>query len=291
MKERFLIAKGWQGFCDRLQALSFCISVAKQHDRILYVDWNDRIWTHNNVGFYDYFYFSDLPYVRTIDPILKYETDVYPAFWKRGLSLQVDNWIYKLKDETSMKPEEYHYERVWVSPCIGFRRFHYSELFSHLRLDPAVAKYVWERLKTLDKDLPVVHLRGTDRPSTQEAWEALKEKAPVAYVLSDDKTLIDRWMSESPNSVLLSRTPSPITGKGSHYLSAQELEKYDAKKEILNVDLICDFITLAQAKEAYALVEESLFYTIARACGAIGAEKLLSESPSSVLDLSPRKKK
>jgi hypothetical protein len=101
-------------------------------------------------------------------------------------------------------------------------------------------------------DLPLVHLRGTDREFKEYHWEALREKAPVAAVISDDATLVERWMNESPDSKLLSK---PVKGYTHKMLTS---------KHKSNIALLTDFIALAQAPEAYALNQESLFFKMAR---------------------------
>jgi hypothetical protein len=111
---------------------------------------------------------------------------------------------------------------------------------------------VKDQIPLVKFDLPLVHLRGTDRKHTEEQWEALREKAPVAMVISDDATLVERWMKDSPDSKLLSK---PVKGYTHKMLTS---------KHKSNIALLTDFIALAQAPEAYALNQESLFFKMAR---------------------------
>ena len=280
---RYLISKGWEGFCDRLQCLSHCVSLALNYNRILCVDWEDRIWSHGEGGFYRYFDLVDLPYITSAEQIPR-DLEVFPAFWRRGLGLPVDEWVHKLKDELVFDPQEgKHYEAVWVHPGVGFRAFDFDQLPKHLRLNAEAAGEIKPLLEKAPPNLPVVHLRGTDRPLSEERWQAVRQAAPVACVISDDATLVRRWLDESSDSVVLSDTLVEGQTAG-HKLDPQSLDKIGLDKHRMNIRLLADFILLAAAKDAHALNEESVFFKMARLFGACGGvPALFQQAPEPII--------
>jgi hypothetical protein len=244
---KYLINKGWEGFGDRLECLSYAVTNAKRFNRILYVDWNDTIWKE---GFYRYFHFVDLPYTDQLNDIADSLT-VWPSFWQYKLMLPANEWIhedtYKFLNE--FKPMEgVRDEDVWVLVGVGYREWNWPDLQKHLRLN----KETIEEIGSIPVDLPVVHLRGTDRNFSEESWQALKEKVSVARVIGDDYKLIKRWIEESPESIVQSE---PIEGI---------YHKSIAPKHKQNISLLRDFMTLSEANEAYALNDESIFFKHAR---------------------------
>jgi hypothetical protein len=238
-----------------------------RYNRIIYVDWEDRIWSHGAGGFYRYFDLVDLPHVTSADQIPN-DLEVFPPFWTRGLGLPAGEWVHKLKDELVFDPQEgRHYEPVWVHPGVGFRAFDFEQLPKHLRLKPEVAAELRPLLASAPADLPVVHLRGTDRALSEESWQAVRLAAPVACILSDDAALVKRWLEESPESVVLSDTLVSGSVAG-HKLDPQTLNQMGLDKYRMNVRLLADFIVLASAKEAHGLNEQSVFFSMARLFGA-----------------------
>lgn len=281
---RYLVSKGWEGFCDRLQCLSNCINFSLTYNRILCVDWSDRIWTQGDESFYTYFCLVDLPYVESIHQIPR-GLDTYPEFWKNGLGLTTDEWIHKLKDNLALNVEEgKHFEPIWVHPGVGFRRYDFNQLPKHLRLTTQTATEIKPLLARVNSTLPVVHLRGTDRAFTEERWQHLRQQAPVANVLSDDARLTARWMSESPESIVLSDTMTEAK-QGGHKLKADEIAKLGYTKHQMNIRLITDFLTIASAKEVFALNEESLFFKMSRLFGACHGVEAILQTPSAPQDL------
>jgi hypothetical protein len=278
----YLISKGWEGFCDRLQCLSHCLNIAVQNHRVIYVDWEDRIWCHGSGGFFSYFDLVDICYV-TSDLDIPRELPVFPPFWTRGLGLPADEWIHKVKDEVvfdlqSSAPDQ----PVWVHPGVGFRAYDFNLFPKHLRLNTEVAVEILPLLARAIDELPVVHLRGTDRPMSEERWASLRASAPVASVISDDLSLAKRWMAESPQSVLLSDTLVAEKAAG-HKLDAGTLGNYGLTKHAMNIRLLADFLILARAKTAYALNAESVFFSMARLFGACGGvEPLFQPAPVAI---------
>lgn len=266
----YIIAKGWEGFCDRLQILSNCIDVAISTGRTIHVDWNDRIWTHDNRGFFDYFNIVGLPVVTLLTEI-PYMREVHPVFYKGGLGLQTDEWMYDIKHHLVF--DATNTEKVLVNCGIGFRTHNFNTLIKHLRIVEEVKICIKSALLKVPQELPVVHLRGTDRPVDETCWEDLRSRVPIAAVVSDDLLLGARWMKESPSSILLSNSliDSLIAP---HKLSAEALANFNLTKHQLNIGLITDFFVIAQASTAYTLNNSSLFFQMARLFGACGGTKL-----------------
>jgi len=243
---RYMISKGWEGFADRLQCLSYCVATAKLYNRILYVDWTDTIWKD---GFYRYFHLVDLPHVTQVTDIDETLT-VYPSFWKHKLMLPANEWAHDIKEQLKFEPTVgKHYERVWVHSGVSFRAYNMPELSMHLRLNSDIA----EAIEPTDFDIPVVHLRGNDRSFTEEQWKELREKAPTAMVVSDDIKLVERWLKESPSSTVLSYPKEGV------YHKTITPTKHD-----MNMAVLRDFIAISKAKEAYALNDKSIFLKMAR---------------------------
>ncbi len=278
----YLISKGWEGFADRLQCLSHCVAMALQHERVLFVDWDDRIWSHGEGGFFRYFVLVDLCYVTSAEAIPR-AMPVFPPFWTRGLGLPADEWIHKVKDEVVFDLQKINpSEPVWVHPGVGHRAFDFNQLPLHLRLSAQASQEIAPLLKRVMPGLPLVHLRGTDRPMSEERWAAVRQAAPVACVISDDLALARRWMAESPQSVLLSNTLVDDKAAG-HKLGGAALARYGLSKHAMNIRLLADFLLLANATQAHALNEESLFFKMARVFGACGGvDKLLLPAPNAI---------
>jgi hypothetical protein len=247
------VVKGWEGFGDRLQCLSYAILSAKRFNRVLYIDWTDNIWKE---GFYRYFHFAGVPYIERLSDIDESAT-VWPSFWRHKLMLPANNWVHDQpwKDANQFNPMEgNHWEDVWVQTNNGFRQWDTKDLSLHLRLN----KKTISEIGGVPVDLPVAHLRGTDRKFEEDGWAALREKAPIARVISDDATLAKRWMDESPKSIMQSQ---PIEGVTHKTIGGQ--------KHKMNIALLRDFLTLSRAPEAFALNEASTFFKQARTINTI----------------------
>lgn len=269
---RYIIAKGWEGFCDRLQCLSHCIDIALHYNRILFVDWGDRIWSHDERNFYSYFDLVGVPYVVSAQQIPS-ALDTYPAFWTRGFGMPCDEWIYNVKGYLSFDATlRNHHEPVWIHPCIGPRYYDFGRLPSQLRFKPEIAAEVAALIKDVPSDLPVVHLRGTDRAVPEGRWEELRKAAPTAVVVSDDAELAQRWLHESPDSRVVTDTMAPVGGNqiGTHKADPVTLKQRGHDKHGLNLRLLADFILMARAPQAHAINEKSVFFTMARFFGKCG---------------------
>ena len=268
-KHKYIIQKGWQGFCDRLQTTSYCISLAKMYNRILYIDWRDRIWTHDEKDFYSYFYLTDVEYITSFTTIPK-DLSVYPSFWQDILNKPADDWVHSLKDYTNMHLEDWPYEDVWVNNSVDYRRWDFDQLANVLRFKEEIAIEIAGMIR-YKNDRPIVHLRGTDKDFvfSQERFYMLAEKYPDAYILSDDAELVEKWLEKNPDAVVLSDQLQKGKG-GGHLRSAKELQDIGTTKHQMNLRMLADFIMLASATEAYELIEESAFFQMARLFGKCG---------------------
>ena len=266
---RYIVNKGWEGFADRLQTLSYGISISLFHNRILCVDWSDQIWTHDDKSFYTYFDLVDIPYVTSVHDIPSH-LRTFPAFWTGGLGLRVDEWIHRLKDQLTLNVAEWtNDDPIWVFPGVSHRRWDFGQMTRILRLSATAATEIAPLMAAAPVELPVIHLRGTDRPVPEGQWEKLRQTAPVACVISDDKKLVTRWMEESPESVLVSDTLVEGTSAG-HKRDVKSLEAAGLTKHRMNIRLLADFLILARAKERLALNPNSVFFKMARLFGDCG---------------------
>jgi hypothetical protein len=101
-----------------------------------------------------------------------------------------------------------------------------------------------------------VHLRGNDRCFSDGNWARLRQLAPIAYVLGDDTKLIERWMNESPDSIVISTPMENVT----HFSTNVDKHEY-------NIKVLRDFFILCSATVAHALNEDSIYYQMSRIMG------------------------
>lgn len=279
LRNKYIISKGWQGFGDRLQCLSYCLSIAKTYNRILHVDWRDRIWTHDNKDFHSYFYFTGVSYVERLDSIEP--GSIHPSFWENILHKNLDDWVHGIRQWTELGLDNFPEQDIWVHNCVGFRRWDFGVLAKHLRLVPEAATAIAVLMKDFDPLEPVVHLRGTDKQFSEERWQELRKQAPVAQIVSDDERLVNRWMDESPSSRLLSDTLVSGSG-GGHLMAAKDLS---VTKHEMNIRLLADFLIIGSAKDAYGLVTDSCFFEMARSfVSSGGLEGLFNQQTKSAWD-------
>lgn len=241
--EKYVINGGFQGLGDRLQCLSYCMAFATKHNRILKINWEDRVW---NDDFHNYFDIVGLPYTR--DKIDFANKSVQPAIWKVLGDIPPDDWIWDLKTD---KIDDYTADVV-VHGGVGFRIYNMWYICQHLR----IKKPIIDMINT--DPLPVVHLRGTDRYYQSKPLEEIFEKSGPARVLSDDIRLVEKWMKLSPDSVVLTSGRADL--RPFHYVLENVYER--------NCRAIADFMTLALAEEAHSNNDQgdspSLYYIMAR---------------------------
>jgi len=244
--QKHVISLGFEGLGDRLECLSYCLSIALKQNRILRVNWHDRMWGDS---FYRYFALVGVPYETKVE----FEgRSVSPAVWSALGDRHAENWVYdfnheKLDDRT---------EDIIVHPGVGYRQYNFPQLAQHLRV---IVPVPFERHES------VVHLRGTDRHEQSADLKDLSETAGPSAVVSDDPRLVEEWMRLSPDSVVLSSGRADL--RPFHSLTEDPFER--------NCRVIGDWLTVALAQRAYTNNEKSLFFQTARFLGT--PEMLLQE--------------
>ena len=180
---KYIVHLGWAGFGDRLQALCHCILIAQKRNRILYTNWMDE---HFQDSFWAYFNLTGIPYTKEFPA-----GDTYPKVFEH-LRAPASSWIYDLKDYTLDQSNA----TVLVFSSKGTRTFGWGTLTNHLTLTEQTQEEVMALVKGLENligDLPLIHLRGTDRKWEKEAVYALAEKHGKAAITSDDNRAIDAY--------------------------------------------------------------------------------------------------
>jgi len=249
MNHKLIVSKGWEGFADRLQCLSYCIDMAVKYNRGLCVDWSDTLWTE---GFYRYFSIAGLEESK---PNITHS--IYPEFWTNAVNKSNGDWIYRIKDYVGFDIAAADGDtQVWVHAGVGFRAWSMTTLAKRLKIECLA------ELGEIKVYPSLVHLRGTDRPADLDKLQALAEQHPQAVVVSDDVTCVQKWLEINPQAQVLTETLS-TDGRGLHQVGLHGWTRHQ-----LNLRAISDFLTISRAEQAYALNEESLFFTMARIYGS-----------------------
>ncbi|NDD12154.1 MAG: hypothetical protein EB072_05785 [Betaproteobacteria bacterium] len=236
--QKHVISLGFEGFGDRLQCLSYCLSIAIKQNRILCVNWRDRMW---NDSFYRYFALVGVPYDRSVDFEGK---SVFPAVWSALGDRHAEDWVYEINHDRL----EDRTEDIIVHSGVGFRHYNFPQLARYLRI---IVPTPFERHKS------VVHLRGTDRHGQSTDLKELSELAGPSAVVSDDPRLVEEWMKLSPDSDALSSGRPDLSPF--HALAEDTFER--------NCRVIGDWLTIALAEKAYTNNKESLFFQTATFLG------------------------
>jgi hypothetical protein len=272
---KYLVVKGWLGFGDRLESLKMGIKYALDHKLKIYVDWTDSMWSHGNESFYTYFKLVNIPQLESLDEIPE-DATVYPTFWKNNLKRPFDSSLHseskKIGLDIGTMPKTYEADVIVLSNC-GRRTLFYDNSF-FANVFRVTDSRILSKIRQRDLQYPLssmigVHIRGTDkfRNSTKKitgvqyaAINSVMEGAlngkPI-IVVSDDKESMQIWKNFFPQSILLSELSLQQTSiKGNHNLSKDELI---VSKDILNVDLLVDFFTLALTSRIVATNRDSRF--------------------------------
>lgn len=245
---KWVVHKGYEGFGDRLQSLSYCVNMAVKYNRRLYVDWTDDCWEE---GFYRYFsidgFDEELP-----------QGKAYPEFWTGALAKPIGRWAYRVQDllEFDIKKADGDVP-VWVHPNMWYREWDFCTLAKRLKMK------CLSQLEGMLNVNPqkVVHLRGTDKEFPASRFEMLMRDHGDAAVLSDDRRLVELWKARYSDAVVLTDMLSE-DGRPTHFVGAKGKTRHE-----VNLRVIADFMTLAFAPEAVALIEDSLFFQMARTYG------------------------
>ncbi len=264
---KVLIVKGWMGFGDRLESLKMCVDYALRHNRAIYVDWRDSIWSHGSESFYKYFRLSGVPQIE----VYHHESTVYPPWWQGKLDTQLTTDIantYKNELESGVYENKEHEEEIVVHSCIAQRRIFYPAPFFKLHvIDPRILEKVRLRQSMYKLSNRVgIHLRGTDRASSLQYKETRIRQLSVrlvtmgilngmqCIVVSDDPEYIRLWKSRFRDIPVLTEIGNLGGRAGVHNMTEIPISKYD-----LNVDMLVDFFTLASCRQVISTSPDSRF--------------------------------
>lgn len=237
---KYIVSLGWEGFGDRLQCLSYCIDLALSRNRILVVNWSDRYFG----GFHEYFQLVGVPYAETCP-----KGKTHPSIFEHLLNVPADYWVFDLVEQRIDDSSAF----ITVHPGVGTRTFNYYTLQKHLRFTPRTALEVAEEMQRLRNisTLPIVHLRGTDRPWTIEQIQKLADKHGEVALLSDDRFAVEAYLNIS-NGVSLAAARA----------DGYPIHKTDTSRQRI-IRMFADFCLLHEYGVG-ALNEDSLFWTIAK---------------------------
>ena len=296
-EQQILVVKGWEGFADRLQALSHCINYCLKYKAAICVDWRDYMWGQGKDDFSDYFEIVGIPVVP-LSIVLGRVTD--------GASINPPAYTYDLlRDPPSQVIHFPEFSSKIDNSCLkqegdiivhnskGTRMWHLNNLIQNFRIVPAIRPQIIQQLSNLQIPYTSIHLRGTDRKTdftiayVSTNYENLPPHAKArTYVISDMRILAEEWISKNPeakyvneNAPILKIAPGT---QGTHMLPSEVLEYYGTTKRELNLNTITDFLVIAFASWGVGH-GESTFTKLAsflRQGGTIGIGKWLDWSPS-----------
>jgi hypothetical protein len=278
MAKKYIIHKGYQGWGDRLQSLSYCLEYAKKTGRYIFIDWNDPLWSQGDLrcNFYRYFSLEGVNEISCIDEIPKSST-VYPAYWYGKLEEPGGIWIHNKRSALEIRLDLERPEDVVVHTAIGFRKWSASTIADSLRLKPTLLDVVKYKLSLIKDDkYYAVHLRGTDRCTTLSICKDIVEqisKLPVLPIvlISDDQQFVKEWFLHAPDTILATQTTYKLNGLGlgTHMLPPEKLSKYNLTKNELNLDLLSDFFVYALGTIHFSNNKSSTFSQMAKLLGTV----------------------
>jgi hypothetical protein len=269
---KYLLVKGWMGFGDRLQSLKMCVKFAMKHNVPMLVEWEDNIWSHGLETFYKYFKL-DIPTFKLED--VPPNASIYPPFWKGRLHMQLDQQIIDKnhaqlciqRDGHNMLPCQ---EDVLVFSCYTNRLvYNDSTFFVNVFkiIHPEVLRKVKERNDKYNLEKKIgIHLRGTDRATKLDKRTRMNQlnvrmisegflNGQEFIVVSDDPEYVKLWQNKYKFPVLTNIDNMGGT-EGTHNIDYSNLK---VSKEMMNVDLLVDFCTLALCKRSISTSKDSRF--------------------------------
>jgi len=283
---QIVIMKAWEGFADRLQVLSHLIIYCLVNHAILCVDWRDENWGQGKWDFSDFFEIIGMPVIPLEMVNFNKDTKIVPSCWTKEFIVKPmsrlclrDEFICPIMCDSSQKIEG----DILVTNGNGFRKFASESIIGNLRFKPIVTNIIKQRLSNFYLPATVIHLRGTDRYSSDlmNAWlnqfdTLMPHSKARVYHVSDSKDLIEEWLKKVPNSEPCIENSSILkiphsTKQGTHQLSAEALEFYGVTKYDLIIDSLADFLALAYATEAIGF-EKSVYFQMARNISKYGPE-------------------
>lgn len=271
---KYLVVKGWLGFGDRLESLQMCVAFAQHFKLPIYVDWSDSTWSHGSESFYTYF--KLLMPTFSLDQIPSNAT-YYPEYWKGKIHTPFTEDLFNRQNELkldlgALEKKEFPADVVVVS-SIGKRT-----LFDNISFFTNVFRVVDHRIKStvferqtkfpLQKSLGF-HIRGTDRTKSQAHRERSIQLIALNAVMyggfsgmpmitvSDDKESLTIWKRFFPDTTIFSQVSLENTSnKGNHLAKREDLR---ISKDLLNVDMLVDFFTLASCQRVLSTFRDSRF--------------------------------
>jgi hypothetical protein len=295
-EQQILVVKGWEGFADRLQALSHCINYCIKYKAAICIDWRDYMWGQGKEDFSDYFEIVGIPVVP-LSIVLSRVTagaSINPPAYTYELLREPPSQVihfpeFSSKIDNSCPKQE---GNIIVHNSKGTRMWHLSNLIQNIRVTPSIRPQIIQQLSGLQIPYTSIHLRGTDRKTETTIayvttnYENLPPHAKVrSYVISDMRILAKEWIEKNPESKYVNENApvlkiAPGT-QGTHMLAPEVLEYYGITKRELNLNTITDFLVIAFASWGVGHAE-SVFTKLAsflRQGGTIGMGKWLDWSP------------
>ena len=261
---KYLVVKSLLGFGDRLEALKMCIKYALDNNLKLFVDWTDDVWGIYPQGFYKYFSL-DIP-TMTLEELEG--LSVYPACWKGKLMHKLTDEMFSDKDsEIGILNGKYDAD-VIVVKCAGHRSvFFDSSFFTDIFkvIDLRITREVKRRQEVYNlSEKWGIHLRGQDRASSYDykvnRVTALGIKLVAngifthkAVVVSDDEDYIKIWKQRWPDHPVITSLTMECK-QGTHRVLNPSVSK-----DLLNVNLLIDFFTLASCSRIFTSAPDSRF--------------------------------
>jgi hypothetical protein len=272
---KYLVVKGWLGFGDRFQTLKMCVVYALHYNLQIYVDWTDSIWSHGDESFYTYFNLVNMPVLKSLDDIPE-DATYYPQYWKGNIHKPFSQELFERQKELNLNigniRDPFNAD-VLVHSSIGSRILFndVSKFINVFRLiDPRIKNEVLSRQASfpLYKSLGF-HIRGTDRTKSKikkdQSIQLIAANAVMngafnnipLITVSDDKYSLEVWKRFFPNTKIFSSISIENTSdKGNHNASKDEI---GVSKDVMNVDMLVDFFTLASCQRVLSTFRDSRF--------------------------------
>ena len=279
---KYLVVKGWLGFGDRLESLKMAVWFAIEKKLQIYVDWSDSIWSHRSENFYSYFKLVNMPILHSLDDIPA-DASVHPPYWKDKLKSSLTQDIVNRQKELGLIIGTLNTginidADVVVFSSIGNRTlFNDSAFFANVFrvINPQILEELQQRQKGLDISNTVgIHIRGTDRVRNDTrrnigiqymAVNALMNgtlSGKAMAVVSDDSQSIEVWKRFYPHATVFSKLSLKNTASGGVHNSTSD--KLVSSKNDLNIEMLCDFFTLALCERIMSTCKDSRFTQEAR---------------------------
>jgi hypothetical protein len=268
---KYLIVKGCiVGFGDRLQSLKMCVKYALKHKLPIYVDWTDPVWSHSGESFYTYF---DLMMPKFSIDDIPADATVFPEVWKDKLNVYPTDEMIINHPEISIGflQDQIFSADVIVYTCNGNRWvYNDSRFFGDVFrvTDSRIVQKVKQRQQQYQLSTKVgIHLRGSDRASKIDKSHRMSGlnirivsmgmlNGTKFIAVSDDAEYVDIWKARYPEFPVLTVLGTQSGNVGTHNRTSDQLT---VSKDLMNVDLLIDFFTLASCGKVLSTSKDSRF--------------------------------